>query len=1297
MAFVLFFYSKAHFPQLMLTKKPKSRRRKLLKVVLLAILVFVLASVGFHIWFVNNARSFIRNMVAEKSHGKLKLELSQISFNFFSNRFQVKEASLVSTDSLTAPASYHVTFRQLTMNTGSFWSLVFHRKLTLDSIALHDPQIVVTQRRNDTSLTIARDEVSISKEMGKLYNSMLDGLDAFGIKRIIISNARLTLINKMKPGAEPISVSNVNFNLIRTAGAIGKRDEYIQDRQSVDLTTTDQNIALPGGRHRLSFRSFNLQLFNKRIELDSCTIRALAKDSMNSSYTVFFEKLLLVGVDFDALYRYNLIKADSVYCENPLFDININTSLASSVKKDKPDPQKIIRELTGDLDLAFVGVKDAGIHVNITGKKKRSLFNSNKDDFEMHGLRINADSSQPVVVQRFDMLVRDYRLYNEDSSAAYTFDSIHFLNNKIVLNNFTVSTTATSQKLRSERDFRIPYFELTGLDWYQLIFEENLVAKEAVMYNPVISYIKKTAGAHKKTDIFKSFRTLDNVITLNKVSVINGQIYMKLGPATSLELQNANLSLYSDRLLQSTDDEGLRRAIGRLSFSNALLHFKNFTAEIQDAAYTGNTLLHAGRISVREKGNRSFALINDVDLDDLFVNEATSTIDLKGLRWKNAKVRIQSPAGPSGNKKGTNLHLENISGNHTDISYSDGKNTMSTFIQSVKIASLVKNAKSGIQVKGLSTAGRDLDVRTRSLKARVNDYALSDDGPSFLSGVEVYQVKGRDSLSLQAPRIDFTADINGLLSRDLHLTNLEARHAVVKINKWDTGSAGTVKDRQPSLRIDHITLSEPDIFFSQHKNDSATTVRLPVSDQSLLKAGALQLNGDGFSLGSLSLHTTSATMVKSTGEVIGVEKGAVDVELSDLHFSKKDGKPSWAAIINTLHLKNPNSFTIGKNRNKLQLDETSIGNLNLSSAYINDFGSLLKFNISAWLHTTTGQYTDSVLTLKWYNANYNSAEKTLGLDSFFYHPTQPLDSVMSRAAFQTDYISLRTGPLQLTGFNLDNYEKDSALVIDTMLIKAPVLTVYRDKKPPFLSGINKPLPVDMIRAIPFPVLVQKLKIVDGLVSYTEKNAKTRAEGTLRLTGMNAALSNIRNRDIGEGDSLLLTMDARLMDSAPIRLMVKESYTDTLSGFLMTLLLKPTTLSFLNPVLMPLSNVKITSGTIDSFYLRAIGKEDLSIGEMKMYYHNLRIKLLKNGEENKSGFIGNVVSFLANTFLIKKNNNGRTGIVYFERLKDRSFFNYIVKTTFSGMATSIGVKKNRKFLKEYRQQLKQQNLPPLEFE
>ena len=782
----------------MQTKQPKSRRKRFIKISLITAFVFALVFVGFHIWFVNNARNLIKEIVATKSHGKLKLELSQIRFDFLSNKLQVREAYLISTDSATAATTYNVNFRKLTLKTGSFWSLIFQNTLRLDSIKLHDPEVVVTQWHKDSSIKLANDELSISQEMGKLYNSMLDALDAFAIRRIIVNNAKITLANKMMPDLEPVTISKIYFNLVRTADGVEKRDEFVDNEQTVDLTTTNQNIAIPGGRHRLSFKKFNLQLFNKRIELDSCTITAITKDSMKSSYTIFFHKLLLSGVDFDAMYRYNLIKADSVYCENPLFNININTGSGSSSKGGKPDPQKIINELTGDLNLAFVGVKDAGIHIDITGKKKRSLFNSNKDDFEMRGLRINADSSQPVVVDRFDMLVRDYHLYNEDSSTSYTFDSIHFLNNKVILNEFLVTTSSSANKIRDERDFKIPLFELTGLDWYQLIFENNLIAREAILYNPVINLVKRTKHvSRKKTNIFKSIQTLDDLITLNKVSVVNGQINMKLGPNTSLTINDANLSLYSDRLLASTNNEGLRRAVEQLSFSNGILQLKNITAEVKAAKFVSGSLLHADKILIRSKNNSVNASVSNVYIDNLLVDEASEKFLLDGLRWSNAKINIGTAENKKTNTTSEDFQLKNIAGNNSELRFSNGETTVASFIQSMNVGSILKNVKGVMKVEGLNVEGQRLSVTGKSLKIVAASYKVADAGPSFLSGVNISEVKERDTISIKAPRIDFSADINSILANDFHLTNLEAPNAVIKINKLNALAPQTTKKKQP--------------------------------------------------------------------------------------------------------------------------------------------------------------------------------------------------------------------------------------------------------------------------------------------------------------------------------------------------------------------------------------------------------------------------------------------------------------------------------------------------------------------
>ena len=1270
--------------------------RRFFRILLVVIGIHAIVILGLHIWFVNNARGVLKQIVTEKSRGKLKLSLSRLSFDFFSNKLQVREADLESTDTLSAPATYHVKFRKLTLRIHSFWPLVLQKKLLLDSIKLHDPEIHVMLWRKDTTLRQGEDDLSIPQEMGKLYNSMLDVLDGFGIRLIVINNATLSLVNKMKPDSKPVTISNVYLEVLRTSNRSFKREDFAHDEQSVDLRTANQNIALPGGRHQLSFKTFRLHLFRRHIELDSCVITAKPTEDLKSSYKIFFSKLLLLGVDFNAMYRQNLIRADSVYCENPLFDIDLVPSKDTSKKKGMPDPEKIVRELSGNLDLGFVGVKDAGIHININGTKQRSLFNSNKDNFEMRGLRINADSSEPVTVQQFDMLVRDYRLYNEDSSTTYSFDSVTFKNNKIVLNNFSVITTSGRNTPRSYRDYKIPYFELTGLDWYQLVFDETLKAREAVLYNPVINYTRNERSVRrKKTKLFQSLQNIDNLVTLDKINIIHGQINMKLSPSTSFDFRNVDLSLYSDRLLKSTNKEGMRKAVDHFTFSNGFLRLKDVTAELHNVRYTDSNLIHADRLTVSSASRKIAAEVNDVFIDNMLMDDNVETIIVQGLRWKDAVVRLSPIVPTQKGKRFANIEFKNIAGNNTQLTFVEDKRTITAHIHSLGITSLLKERNKPFIVQGFFVKGNDFSIAGNPMKFHTGAYQFGGEG-SFISDVSLERTEGKDFVRVRSPRIDFSAEINELLAGNNHIKSIEAKSVDIDIDTWQKQTTVNDVSERPSIRIDRIVGTEPSLHITSHRNDSVTIVDIPRSDKSLITASDIIINREGIQLGLLSFNTNNATFIKASGEKIGVEKGAVEMELSSLQYSRKEGQPSWSGLINKLYLQNPRSMQIGKTKNRLYVNELSLGNLRLSSDYMSNVNQFIKHNVSAWLRSGTGEYVDSIRTLKWYNAGYDNKSRTLSVDSFKYFPTSPRDSVIANSPYQTDYITFQSGAIELKDFNIDKYKTDTAIIASEVRVEDPLFTIYRDKLPPFRGGVIKPLPVNSIKRIASPVFLSRVNIENGRVIYIERNAQTRAEAKVFLTNINGVISNIKNRALDDTDSLGFSLNGYLLDSAFIDLRVKQSYADSLSGFLMTLRAKPTSLSFINPVLTPLSNVIITSGSVDSLQLRAIGREHIALGEMNMYYHDLRIKLVKPGTPEKTTFKTRLASRIANTFVIRKNNKDRTGLVYFERLRDRSFFNYIVKMTFSGIATSVGFKKNRKYQKQYERELRDRNLPPINF-
>ncbi|HEX8461910.1 MAG TPA: hypothetical protein VF623_10790 [Segetibacter sp.] len=1280
----------------MTINKPKTSYRFLKRFIITAAVLTVLLF-ALQLWFVASAKSILKQYITEQSQGKIKLELSHLDLNLWTKHLQIHKADLLSTDSLKEPITYHVTFSRLSLKVGSVWGLLFKKELLLDSLKLYDPVIQVMQWRKDTAQVVVKDELSIPQEMGKVYNSLINALDEFAVRRIIIDNAKISLINKMRAGSEPVTVSNIFFDLARTPVKQGKKTVYLKNEQTISLKSVQQNIALPGGRHHLSFKSFNLRLFRKTIELDSCTVTAMATDSLKSSYKIFFKKLLLSGVDFTTLSTQNVIKADTVYCENPLFDVSLYRLDAVRKKTETPDPNKIIRELTGNLNLAFVAVKNAGINFSIYGKKKLSFFNSKKDNFEMEGFRINPDSLQPVTLKRFDMTLRDYHLYNEDSSASFGFDSLHFLNNKVVLNNFAMTSGSGKSKLRDKIDVKVPYFELSQLDWYQLIFEQNLVAEKAVLNHPVINLMhKKAVVTGKKVNLLAVLQTLDTLVALNNVSVLNGQVNIQLGSATSFGVENINLNLYSKKLLRLTTQEGLRNAIDHLSFAKGVLRLKNFTARLQNATYNGHNLIYADKVDISSPGNKIIATVNKVYIDNMQWDNSATNVEADGLNWQSADISLHGiPAGAAVNPRDiTSIRLNNIAGNNTRLNFWSKPASISTFVQTIKASSMQKKGNNSLRAEGLFIAGDNLLIKSKAVKVMADAYKVSGNESSLLTGVHVEQINGKDSLVIRSPQVNFSADINDLLASHLHLTNVSATAPVIRISKWNTPAA--MQDSttvQPTVRIDKLTAIEPDITISTNRNDSVAVVKIPGSGNSMIKAGGINISRGGLQIESLVANTTAATYTKPTGEIAGVKKGKIDMDISNIRFDKKDGKMNWSGLINFLDLQNADGFQLGKTKNNIRFQQASLGNLILSSESLPDFNRLMRTNISAWMRIPQGQFVDSNKTIQWYNANYNNSTRTLSLDSFIYHPTQSLESTLAHAPYQLDYITLKTGSVAINGLDVARYEKDSAFIANTIKINHPVLTVHRDKKPPSSPfGKDKPLPVNMIKSIGLPVLVQSIQLDGGTITYSEKNKESRQTGNLFLTKVSGTIENIKNRDISNSDSLLLTFNASLMDSGDIKLNLKESYADSLSGFLVNTTMTAMDMTVLNPFIVPISNVKIESGKSDSVSFTAVGRLDVAMGEMRMYYHKLHIKFVEDGVPDKSSFAQKVISFVANTFVIKSNNTSRKGIIYYKHLTEQSFVNYIIKTTLSGIASSIGSKKNRKYIKDYKQEIKDSNLP-----
>jgi hypothetical protein len=589
---------------------------RFIKKCLIALAIVVVLVFIAQLWMERIVKEKLETLVDEKSEGRMRLTLGSVNLNLFKARMQVKGGSLADIDTTSSPITYKVSFSDLSVKVRSIWPLIFGNVL-IDSIKINNPVAHVVQWKTDTTNASVGQDLSISQEMGKMYNSMLDALEEYGIRRIGIDNASFNFVNKTQPQSPPTIIDKVYFDLVRTAPGRNDRGEFVEGEQSVELRTTNQHIKLPGNKHELVFSSFNLELFNQRIVLDSCTIIAKATDESENSYTIFFKKLILAGVDFDAMYSQDIIRADSVYCDDPIVYLKLD-SPGNNEGSSNEKPEDVIRELAGRLDLKYVGVKNAGLHIDIAGTSPRTIFNSNSDNIDIRGLRVNVDADNPLSVESFEMMMKNYRMLNEDSSVAYGFQSLRFQDNKIALNNFFIDTDSKGKRQQSIKNISIPTFELTGINWSKLAFENKLEAQEALLVNPEIKYVNvQPAQKRKRSNVFSSLEDIDELISLQRLRIVNGKVDITTNPTTAFKFNDLHIDIQTNQLLRAANSTAIVRSVNVLAFSYGSLRLQDVHAQVSHAQLTGDNSIAIRKIVISSPTNKMKGTIDQLVLDNL--------------------------------------------------------------------------------------------------------------------------------------------------------------------------------------------------------------------------------------------------------------------------------------------------------------------------------------------------------------------------------------------------------------------------------------------------------------------------------------------------------------------------------------------------------------------------------------------------------------------------------------------------------------------------------------------------------
>lgn len=1255
----------------------------------------ILLLVGFHFWFMHHAKDLIEDLVHDQSNGKLSLKIQKFKFNWFTRKMELQKAVFYSTDTATASTAYRFKIDRLKIQIKKILPVIMEKRFLIDSIHLVNPDISVTRLRSVRDTTATEDtSLSIPQEMGRIYHSIQDALAVLEVDRFQIDNGTFSLINKMDPDEKPIVISRLYFHLdnLHVADSTSTNsNKKILFSDNVALHTTNQNIVFPDGRHQLSFSNFRINIQNKLAEFDSCTIMASKGDSAKTSFRIFFDKLRMTNIDFDTLYHTEVIKADSVYCINPRFRLDVDLEKRTGPVKP-PKLNELIQQLTGNLQLAFVVVQNASFDINTIREGRLSSFTSDHNNFELQGLRIQQNAPKPLTVERFAMAIRNYENFLRDSAYAIQFDSVHINNSRISLNNFSYEESRRKGVINK---LIMPQFELQGLSWDELIFDQQLKAERVSLYRPVINYTV-ASNSNRTQNVFEILSGIGSIIQLNDLDITDGQLNLFFPNKTKLQLDGATMSLSARDLVESKRLSGIQRSIHELHFRKGHFISPGMEANLENVRF--NTNMNGLKASTIQIKGEHDLLINgkDITIGSMLLDDQFQLTTVRGISWQQADVNLALLARKGQAAGG--IRLQNIDGHNTRIVATQGSKRIEVLLNSLKAQEFIHTKTDPIRLTGLVATGNNLKIADSSMSLLVRSLTLADHHASTFSQLSYRNITDEDSVLIRVPSVSLVPDINAIINGKIIADNINISQPFVRLNLFRSSAPPAKKTAFQPVLLGSLLIQQPTIeFFSATEKGNSVLQWNGKGNNNSIAITNLKVNNDGGSK-NVSADRVSFSMdhflyTDAKGKTFDAKEGQLTGRIDQFALQKHEAENwDWQGIVSNLAAKSFVIDSIGKKGGVLRIESANLNDLSISSTLLLNMRDLVTQNERFSLKNVTGAYHNSDDQFNWYNAGYDKKTKSFSVDSFSYRPALEQNEFIKAQKYQSDYIRGGTGRIDIGPFDLLRFTRDTVLDLGVINLYNGYMTDFRDKRVPREPGSIRELPVNLLKEIPVKILVDTLNIRNAHIEYEELNEKTQAGGKVIVSRLNGTATRIRNFNFRGTDSLQVRASAYLQDTLLTKLVVKESYVDTLSGFLMTVRMGSADLTVFNPVLIPLASAQLKSGQLDSLNMRVVGREYIAFGEMQMYYHNLKVRIGRTKE--RRGFFAGLVTFLANT-VIRNENKKRVGSVFFERLRDRSAINYLVKITLSGVTSSVGVKSNKKQIKKYSKEIKSRDLPPIE--
>ena len=288
-------------------------------------------------------------------------------------------------------------------------------------------------------------------------------------------------------------------------------------------------------------------------------------------------------------------------------------------------------------------------------------------------------------------------------------------------------------------------------------------------------------------------------------------------------------------------------------------------------------------------------------------------------------------------------------------------------------------------------------------------------------------------------------------------------------------------------------------------------------------------------------------------------------------------------------------------------------------------------------------------------------------------PRYPMEEFAAKSPGHTDWTKITTGKITLCGWNMQRLVHDSFLATDSIVLEGAQIASFKNRQ------IEQPkrakrLFYQSVQQFPIRFAVHRTRLKDINVEYSELLEKGDTPGKITFNGLNGLFTDLTNVPTAGQTHYTLRASGKLMNRGRMEATFRLPVAGTDDHFSVEGRLGTMSITDLNPMIEPLTKIKVISGEVESLNFRITGNARQSQTDLLFLYEDLKVRLLKekDGEVRVRSFLTD----LANGILLIKSNPGSRGERKAEATADRAVyrpqFNYLWRSIVAGLKKTIGL-------------------------